>query len=347
MASNEGDPKTLDPSSVIFGDKIGEGGFAVVYKVQLTTKDGGIVEAAAKNVDMLNNEAEIEYLAKLQHPYIITLLGYFRDDWSLTIVTEFAEKGDLQSYLKKTKDGLGTELESRWIKESAKGLQYLHHNKVVHRDIKSANYLIMADDTLKLGDFGLAKELDQTMSTVGAGTTRWIAPEVFSNLKRSKMSDVYSYAIVIWEILYRKIPFADLESEFFIKCAVCDGERPEIREDCPSRYRWLMENGWHWDYQQRPDMDTIADVLEADEVKEIEEILKDKDVKDSKPRQNKLEQDVLHPEYLTELDDTQAAIETRTERYSKEMDELEESKQRMRRLAREKKAKKAEKAAGK
>ncbi len=266
MATKEEESQALDPSSVIFGDLIGSGGFAQVYKVKLTTKDGEVIDAAAK-VQHSITVTELDYLTKLRHPNIITLLGYYRDERALTIITELAEKGDLYTFLQKAQAGLDKELESRWMREAAKGLQYLHQHKVVHRDIKAANYLIMADDTLKLGDFGLVKELDQTMSTVGAGTTRWLAPEVFDTMKRSAMSDVYSFAIVIWEILYRKKPFADLESDFFVQNAVCDGQRPPIEDDCPRRYRWLMEKGWHWDYQQRPTMNTVMEILEADEGK--------------------------------------------------------------------------------
>ena len=95
------------------------------------------------------------------------------------------------------------------------------------------------------------------------GTVRWMAPEVISDLKRSKMSDIYAYAIVVWEILHRMTPFEGLPTDHAIMTAVCDGKRPEISAECSDRYRWIMENGWYWDYQQRPNIDVIMTMLEA------------------------------------------------------------------------------------
>ena len=256
--------KHLDPSTITISNIIGEGSSAIVYKVQYRKDDGETIEAAAKRIDDLS-EKEVEYLARLQHENIIHYFGYFKDKMCLTIVTEFAEKGDLRSYLKSSQDPVAAALASRWMKEAARGVQYLHKNDTVHRDIKSPNYLIMADDTLKLADFGLAKDLDQTMSTVSNGTVRWMAPEVIRDLKRSKLSDVYALAIVIWEILTRGVPFSEEDTELGIMTAICDGNRPPIPEGCSDRERWLLENGWHWDYQQRPNIDTVVTVLEADQ----------------------------------------------------------------------------------
>lgn len=174
--------KLLDPSSVTYGDQIGEGGFAAVFKAQLQNKDGTTLQVAAKRLD-LPDYKEIENLAKLSHPNIISYLGYFKDEdtliTSITIITELAENGDLRSYLKSCSGPLAKDLSSRWIKEAAEAVKYLHHNNVVHRDIKSNNYLIMADYTLKLGDFGLAKELDETMSTVSSGTVNFHVSKPF------------------------------------------------------------------------------------------------------------------------------------------------------------------------
>ena len=94
-----------------------------------------------------------------------------------------------------------------------------------------------------------------------------MAPEVFKDLKRSKMSDIYAYAIVVWEIIHRMIPFEELEADFAVMNAVRDGKRPEISVECSDRYRWIMENGWYWDYQQRPTIDVIMTMLEANEGK--------------------------------------------------------------------------------
>ena len=92
-----------------------------------------------------------------------------------------------------------------------------------------------------------------------------MAPEVFKDLLRSRRSDIYSYSIVVWEILHRMTPFAELKTHYAIMTAVADGKRPKISVECSDRHRWIMENGWYWDYHQRPTIDDILTVLEADE----------------------------------------------------------------------------------
>ena len=278
---------TLDPSHLTLADKIGEGGFAVVFKAYLKIKDESVIPVAAKRLDGYDR-TEIDNLSKLRHPNIIAYYGYLLDDQSLTtittIVTELAENGDLKSYLRSSTDPLTDDLSRKWIIEAARGIQYLHQKGVVHRDVKSANYLIMSENTLQLGDFGLAKELDDTMSTVSDGTVRWMAPEVIQDLKRSKRSDVYSYVIVVWEILHRERPFDSFESDHAVMTAVCDRQRPSIRVGCLDRYCWLMERGWHWDYQQRPTMDEVVSLLEEDKGKKVLN-LKTKKQKKNKKKQ--------------------------------------------------------------
>ncbi|XP_072045522.1 mitogen-activated protein kinase kinase kinase 7-like [Amphiura filiformis] len=332
----------LDPASVTYGDKIGEGGFAVVFKAQLKTTDGASISVAAKRLDGLDR-TEIDYLSKLRHPNIITYFGYFKDDkhlmTAITIVTELAGNGDLKSHLRSSTDPLVHDLSQKWITEAAEGIQYLHQKGVVHRDVKSANYLLMSDNTLKLGYFGLAKDLDETMSTVSSGTVRWMAPEVVRDLKRSKKSDVYAYTIVVWEILHRGRPFDELETDLAIMTAVCDGERPVIRDGCLDRFRWIMENGWHWDYQQRPTMDEIVSILEADEGKSMDSIMEDMKRADQKNKKA-LESYLFHPEADSEMQKSLEKADRQADDHSKEMDELEELKRRMKKRGKEKRTKK-------
>lgn len=159
-------------------------------------------------------------------------------------------------------DPLPDDLLWRWIEEGAIGLEYLHENGYVHRDVKSANFLLTKDDTLKIADFGLAKELDETMSTVSKGTVRWMAPEVIEDLKLSKKSDVYSYGVVIWEICTRQRPFESFPSDHAVMTAVCNGERPHIPEDCPAFLQEIIRSCWQAKHRQRPTMHGIVKMLQ-------------------------------------------------------------------------------------
>eukprot|EP00965_Chrysotila_dentata_P171534 5661057-Pleurochrysis_carterae.AAC.1 len=94
----------------------------------------------------------------------------------------------------------------------AEGMEYLHERNIMHRDLKSQNILIGADNELKISDFGLAKfaPTEKAELTAETGSYRWMAPEVLRHERYDKSCDVYSYAIVCWEMLTYQVPFADL-----------------------------------------------------------------------------------------------------------------------------------------
>ena len=157
---------SLNKSDIKFSDSIGKGSFGTVFKITLKTGDGVPKEAAAKIIgSSKQSDDELMFMSKLKHKNIITFYGFIRGRTDLTIVTELASQGDLQSYLQRSKDPLPKELVKKWTKEAAEGICYLHQQRAVHKDIKSSNFLITADDTLKLCDFGTAGSLDKTART--------------------------------------------------------------------------------------------------------------------------------------------------------------------------------------
>ena len=255
----------IDESDITFGDKIGSGAFGNVFKVALKMKDGRVVEAAAKSIS-LKGDSEIEILSKLKHNNIITYFGVLRREDSVIIVTELAPKGDLRTFLSDSRNDLGQDLTLRWIREAGSGIQYLHQNDFVHKDIKASNYLIMNDHTLKLSDFGTAGSLEHTTGTRGHGTVRWMAPEVISGRKRSKMSDIFSYGIVIFEITSREIPFSNLQSRKAIMDAMVGGKRPVIPRDTPEKLRLMMQMCWNGEYDKRPTIDQALRFFDTGEL---------------------------------------------------------------------------------
>ena len=252
----------IDKSDVTFGEKIGSGAFGNVFKVALKTKDGSFIDAAAKSVS-LKEKREIEVLSKLKHNNVITYYGFLEREDSVVIITELAPKGDLRTFLSDSQNDLGQDLMLRWVREAGSGIQYLHQNDFVHKDIKASNYLIMNDYTLKLTDFGTAGSLEHTTGTRGHGTVRWMAPEVISGRKRSKMSDIFSYGIVIFEITSREIPFTNLQSRKAIMDAVVGGKRPVIPMDTPETLRLMMQMCWNGEYDKRPTIDQAIKFLDT------------------------------------------------------------------------------------
>ncbi|XP_072033490.1 uncharacterized protein [Amphiura filiformis] len=256
----------FEKSSVQFGEIIGRGGFSQIWSVNAKTPSGDTKAAAAKKVRGIEVK-EVQVMKELNHPNVVTFYGILSDGPDTYIIMERATNGDLRHYLsawrEKEKRMLPLNLAQKWVYEAACGVDYLHSiQHTTHRDIKSLNYLIMEDMTLKLGDLGLAKEMDFTQETSGQrGTCRWMAPEVIKEQMRSIKSDVYSYGVVVWEIGTTQIPFEDMKGDFQVMNAVCNGKRPAIPDDCPQQLKKLIEVCWQNDYRERPAMGEICQML--------------------------------------------------------------------------------------
>ncbi|XP_072015075.1 uncharacterized protein [Amphiura filiformis] len=250
----------VNPSDVTIEDKIGEGGFGEVYSAIWRMPDGHgtKIKVAMKRIADAEKTNEIIFLSRIRHANILSYFGSYQEMTSLIMITELAE-GDLATFLARV-SSLPPPVIDRLIKEAAYGLQYLHECGLVHCDVKTQNYLLMADKSLKLGDFGLAKQLDKTLSTVAKGTIKWMAPEVFAALKRSKRSDVYSYGMVVWSICSTEVPFASW-MQLDVMNAVKEGQRPVIPGGCHPLFRSVIETCWQMDYKNRPTMDMVVQTL--------------------------------------------------------------------------------------
>ncbi|MCO5605017.1 hypothetical protein L7F22_059193 [Adiantum nelumboides] len=193
-------------------NKLGQGGFGAVYKG--TLQDGQVV--AIKRLTHPSSQgkrqflSEVETITSVQHRNLIRLLGCCVEGLDRLLVYEYLENQSLDRHIFDIADeqtALAWTTRRKNIIGTAKGLAYLHHEshlRIVHRDIKAANILL--DDNLdpKIADFGLARlfSLDQThVSTQIAGTIGYLAPEYATNGQLTEKSDIYSFGIVILEIL--------------------------------------------------------------------------------------------------------------------------------------------------
>jgi TPR repeat protein len=189
------------------------------------------------------------------------------------LIMDLAEKGSLASVIN-TKSSGGQDLLLDWptkmrlAYEIALGLEYIHGEGVLHRDLKSANVLLTRHMEVKLADFGLA-EVRQSMSTGASisnsstgvvGTLRWMAPELFSDKpKYSPKSDMYALGMVMWEMAANCTrPFQDQTNDYVVPTFVKDGRREVLPYDTPAQYRELVEQCWHQDPAYRPDASKAA-----------------------------------------------------------------------------------------
>ncbi|CAL5394665.1 unnamed protein product [Camellia sinensis] len=200
---------------------IGHGGFGLVYRGVL--QDGRKV--AVKLMDRAGKQGEeefkveVELLSRLHSPYLLALVGYCSDSNHKLLVYEFMANGGLQEHLypingsNTISSRLDWETRLRIALEAAKGLEYLHEHvspPVIHRDFKSSNILLDKNFHAKVSDFGLAKlgcdKAGGHVSTRVLGTQGYVAPEYALTGRLTPKSDVYSYGVVLLELLTGRVP---------------------------------------------------------------------------------------------------------------------------------------------
>ena len=209
-------------------------------------------------------------LSLRSHPNIIQLYGVVVEDTSCLFVTELARHGSLYDFLygeqKKTPSD---DQRSYWMKEIAMGMGFLHHQGIAHRDLKSGNVLLSDHMTAKLCDFGIARSLDHTASqSTVTGTHRWMAPEIVRDPKTriSKNCDIYSYAMVLYELVSCKKPFHDVPTDQMAIFNATMGERPSLPEsdsECAPFLRCLITACWDSDPKARPSFEEINIALDT------------------------------------------------------------------------------------
>ncbi|GFP80005.1 g-type lectin s-receptor-like serine/threonine-protein kinase rlk1 [Phtheirospermum japonicum] len=206
-----------------FSEELGSGACSKVYKGSLKDENGKI---AVKKLDKLEKEADLEFKAEVSsisrtnHKNLVQLLGYCDEGQNRLLVYEFMQNGSLASFL------FGKSPKPNWYRrvqiafEVARGLCYLHEEctmQIIHCDIKPQNVLLDSSHVAKISDFGLAKLLkpDQTRTNTGIrGTRGYVAPEWFRNMPITAKVDVYSFGILLLELLCcRKNYETEVENE--------------------------------------------------------------------------------------------------------------------------------------
>ncbi|XP_021760727.1 calmodulin-binding receptor-like cytoplasmic kinase 3 [Chenopodium quinoa] len=196
--------------------KIGEGGFGTVYKAQLPGGQWIAVKRAKKeHFDSAEFNSEVEILSKIEHRCLVRLLGYVDKGNERLIVTEYVSNGTLREHLDGVRDRiLDFKQRLEVAIDIAHGLAYLHlysEKQIIHRDVKSSNILLNENLKAKVADFGFARvgpaEGEQThISTKVKGTVGYLDPEYMKTYQLTPKSDVYSYGVLLIEILTGRRP---------------------------------------------------------------------------------------------------------------------------------------------
>ncbi|KAI2488907.1 protein tyrosine kinase [Fragilaria crotonensis] len=207
------------------------------------------------HVDELRREADIA--AMLNHPNICDLVGVAADSECFCLAYEYCEGGSLLSLMSDT---------ARYYEylplalDIANGMAYLHSRQVIHRDLKPSNVLLTRDRRAKISDFGMSVANQGQELTAETGTYRYMAPEVIRHESYSSNADVYSFGILLWQLITREVPFSTM-TPIQAAFSVAQGRRPEIPTSTPPRLREIISACWDQDAHMRPSFIYIAMAL--------------------------------------------------------------------------------------
>uniref|UniRef100_A0A3P8SKE8 Mitogen-activated protein kinase kinase kinase n=1 Tax=Amphiprion percula TaxID=161767 RepID=A0A3P8SKE8_AMPPE len=267
----------IDFCELTLEEIIGVGGFGKVYRavwrgcevaVKAARRDPD--EDVEQTLESVRQEAKL--FAMLNHPNIMALLGVCLQEPNLCLVMEYARGGPLNRALAGKRIPPCTLVD--WAVQIARGMHYLHSQAIVpiiHRDLKSSNILILervemedlSNKTLKITDFGLAREWHRTTKMSAAGTYAWMAPEVIRSSTFSKGSDVWSYGVLLWELLTGEVPFRGIDGLAVAYGVAMNKLALPIPSTCPEPFARLMEDCWSSDPHSRPQFTTVLDHLTA------------------------------------------------------------------------------------
>ncbi|KAK7945678.1 hypothetical protein WMY93_001406 [Mugilogobius chulae] len=220
--------KEIDVSTVKIEEVIGAGEFGEVYKGRLKLPGKREIYVAIKTlkagyVDQQRRDflSEASIMGQFDHPNIIRLEGVVTKSRPVMIVTEFMENGALDSFLRQN-DGQFTVIQLvGMMRGIAAGMKYLSEMNYVHRDLAARNILVNSNLVCKVSDFGLSRYLQEdtsdpsyTSSLGGKIPVRWTAPEAIAYRKFTSASDVWSYGIVMWEVMsFGERPYWDMSNQ--------------------------------------------------------------------------------------------------------------------------------------
>uniref|UniRef100_A0A8C9TKM9 receptor protein-tyrosine kinase n=1 Tax=Scleropages formosus TaxID=113540 RepID=A0A8C9TKM9_SCLFO len=211
--------------------------------------------------------SEASIMGQFDHPNIIHLEGVVTKCKPVMIITEYMENGSLDAFLRKN-DGRFTVIQLVGILRGiASGMKYLSDMSYVHRDLAARNILVNSNLVCKVSDFGMSRVLEDDPEAAyttrgGKIPIRWTAPEAIAYRKFTSASDVWSYGIVMWEVMsYGERPYWDMSNQDVIK-AIEEGYRLPPPMDCPVALHQLMLDCWQKDRGERPKFSQIVNMLD-------------------------------------------------------------------------------------
>ncbi|CAF1055426.1 unnamed protein product [Adineta steineri] len=216
------------------------------------------------------DETNIKHLRKLNHNNVIKFRGISISSPLFYIVMDYCPYGSLYDVLKRRREKDSYTKPTQvldWSKQISNGVNYLHANRMVHRDLKSPNILIAENFSLKISDFGTSKQLGNKQGQIMSfnGTSAWIAPEVIRQEPCSDKVDVWSFGVVLWEILTCKIPYHNIDPTAVMWGVGKGSLTLPIPSSAPEGFKLLMTMCWNQKPVNRPSFQQIIKHLNISE----------------------------------------------------------------------------------
>lgn len=198
---------------------IGKGAYSSVYHGRniYTNESVAIKEIFYGNFSRIEKnhlDSEIAIMKKVDHKNVIKMIDIIKkdDEKLIYIITEYCERGTLNNVLESI-DSMSEELINKYIKEIAEGLRYLQSHNIVHRDLKLTNILVGKNNTIKIADFGFAREVNnESLMNTLCGSPSFMAPEILFHYKYDTKSDLWSLGIIMYYLIYKSHPYDPLSN---------------------------------------------------------------------------------------------------------------------------------------
>ncbi|XP_010099737.2 LOW QUALITY PROTEIN: serine/threonine-protein kinase STY13 [Morus notabilis] len=266
---------TIDLRKLNMGEAFAQGAFGKLYRGTYKGEDVAIkiLERPENDLERAQlmeqqfsrkKQQEVKMLATLKHPNIVRFIGACRKPMVWCIVTEYAKGGSVRQFLMKRQSrSVPLKLAVKQALDVARGMAYVHALGLIHRDLKSDNLLIFSDKSIKIADFGVARiEVQTEGMTPETGTYRWMAPEMIQHRPYTQKVDVYSFGIVLWELITGMLPFQNMTAVQAAFAVVNKGVRPIVPNDCLPVLGEIMTRCWDANPDVRPPFTEVVRMLE-------------------------------------------------------------------------------------
>ncbi|XP_062115265.1 serine/threonine-protein kinase STY13-like [Humulus lupulus] len=262
---------TIDLRKLNMGEAFAQGAFGKLYRGTYKGEDVAIKilerpENDPEKAQLMEQQfqQEVKMLATLKHPNIVRFIGACRKPMVWCIVTEYAKGGSVRQFLMKRQSrSVPLKLAVKQALDVARGMAYVHELGLIHRDLKSDNLLIFSDKSIKIADFGVARiEVQTEGMTPETGTYRWMAPEMIQHRPYTQKVDVYSFGIVLWELITGMLPFQNMTAVQAAFAVVNKGVRPIVPIDCLPVLGEIMTRCWDANPDVRPPFTDVVKMLE-------------------------------------------------------------------------------------